>query len=167
MGAGGVTAPLDGQQQPGSVPVSPHPRATTTTGGAWRFSTIWQHSLFRLHELGYVFLDVSPHSVLIDEGDLPWLIDFEGVRHIRSVRAPLGTPGFLPPDAQAVGRSDPRELDRYGLASLALYLLFPALDVVDRYPGALELLRSDLAERMPTPAVARVGRGAVDPHLRT
>jgi hypothetical protein len=32
-----------------------------------------------------------------------------------------------------------------------LYLLFPALDVVDRYPGALELLRSDLAERTTVP----------------
>ncbi|MBV9820766.1 MAG: class III lanthionine synthetase LanKC [Actinobacteria bacterium] len=107
--------------------------------------------LRQLHELGFVFVDLSPNNVLVDDADRPRLIDFEAVQPIAAVRRIMGTPGYQHPEPRAAAERDPRELDRYGLAALALLLLFPVHETVDRHPPALVHLRADLAEFAPVP----------------
>lgn len=100
----------------------------------------------RLHELGFAFVDLSPNNVLVDEDDHPRLVDFEAAQRIDDVRLVMGTPGYLPRDARAVAKEDAAAVDRGGLANLALMLLFPLNDVVEREPEALRHLEADLAE---------------------
>jgi tRNA A-37 threonylcarbamoyl transferase component Bud32 len=107
--------------------------------------------LHRLHELGFVFVDLSPNNVLVDDGDQVRLIDFEAVQPIDDVRRIMGTPGYQQPQPWSVANRDPRELDRYGLAALALLLLFPLHDAAERHPAVLEHLRADLVEIAPVP----------------
>ncbi|HST47399.1 class III lanthionine synthetase LanKC [Jatrophihabitans sp.] len=104
--------------------------------------------LHRLHEIGFVFVDLSPNNVLV-EGDRARLIDFEAVQPIQAVRHVMGTPGYRHPDPESVVRGDPREFDRYGLAALALLLLFPVHEIVERHPPALDHLYADLADLAP------------------
>ena len=104
-----------------------------------------------LHDLGYLFVDLSPGNVLVDEDDTVRLIDFESAQRLDDLRVVIGTPGYLPVDAAALIREEPREVDRRGLAALALLLLFPVHDVVDRNPAALEHLHADLSEQSPVP----------------
>ncbi len=104
--------------------------------------------LGRLHEIGFVFVDLSPSNVLVAD-DRVRLIDFEAVQPIQAVRQVMGTPGYRHPDPESVVKGDARELDRYGLAALALLLLFPVHEIVERHPPALEHLQADLAELAP------------------
>jgi hypothetical protein len=104
--------------------------------------------LRRLHEIGYVFVDLSPNNVLVED-DRVRLIDFEAVQPIEAMRRFMGTPGFVHPDAESTVKGDPRELDHYGLAALGLLLLFPVHEIVQRHPRALDHLQADLAERAP------------------
>jgi tRNA A-37 threonylcarbamoyl transferase component Bud32 len=99
----------------------------------------------RLHELGFVFMDLSPANVLVDD-DRPRLVDFEAAQRMDNVRLVMGTPGYLPRDARVLAQQDPAAVDRQGLANLALMLLFPLNDVVEREPDALFRLQADLAE---------------------
>jgi hypothetical protein len=121
--------------------------------------------LHRLHELGYVFIDVSPANVLVDEDDRVRLVDFEAVQPIEGVRRIMGTPGYLPPDPRSVAERDPLELDRYGLAALALLLVFPLHEVAERHPAALGHLHADLTELAPVDP--RLWRWAIRCHDRT
>jgi tRNA A-37 threonylcarbamoyl transferase component Bud32 len=107
--------------------------------------------LRRLHELGFVFIDVSPNNVLVDDDDRVRLIDFEGVQPIAEVRRILGTPGYQHPEPRTLAERDPRELDRYGLAALALLMLFPLHDSAERHPAVLDHLHADLLEIAPIP----------------
>jgi len=106
----------------------------------------------RLHELGYVFIDLSPNNVLVDDDDRARLIDFEGVQPITELRRIMGTPGYQHPEPRPFAEHDPRELDRYGLAALALLMLFPLHDSAERHPQVLDHLRADLLEIAPIPA---------------
>ncbi|WP_018680235.1 class III lanthionine synthetase LanKC [Actinokineospora enzanensis] len=105
--------------------------------------------LRRLHDLGYVFVDLSPTNVLVDDDDGVRLVDFEAVQRIDDLTRILGTPGYLHPDPKSV--ADPRELDRYGLSALALLLLFPIHETVERHSRVLDHVRADLAELTPIP----------------
>ncbi|MCO5973033.1 class III lanthionine synthetase LanKC [Actinoallomurus soli] len=107
--------------------------------------------LERLHELGYVFVDLSPTNVLVDDEDQVRLVDFEAVQRAGDVRRIMGTPGYLHPDPRSAVERDPRELDRFGLAALALLLLFPLHEVAERHPRALDHLYADLTELAPVP----------------
>jgi hypothetical protein len=107
--------------------------------------------LRRLHDLGFVFVDLSPANVLVDDDDRPRLVDFEVAQRCDDVRLIMGTPGYLPSGARAIARRDPVEVDRRGLANLALLLVFPLHDVIDRDPAALGHLRADLAVTAPVP----------------
>jgi tRNA A-37 threonylcarbamoyl transferase component Bud32 len=107
--------------------------------------------LRRLHELGYVFVDLSPTNVLVDDDDRVRLVDFEAVQRIDDVRRIMGTPGYQHPDPRAAAERDPRELDRYGLSALALLLVFPLHEVVERAPAVLEHLHATLSELAPVP----------------
>lgn len=121
--------------------------------------------LRRLHELGYVFIDLSPTNVLVDEDDRVRLVDFEAVQPVDDIRRIMGTPGYLHPDARSVAKDDPRELDRFGLAALALLLVFPLHEVVERHPHALDHLHADLTDL--APVQPRLWRWATDVYERT
>jgi hypothetical protein len=105
--------------------------------------------LDRLHELGYVFVDLSPDNVLVDDDDQVRLVDFEAVQPIGDVRQFMGIPGYRHPNPRAAAERDSRELDQFGLATLGLMLLFPLIDVAERHPPALRHLRADLSEAAP------------------
>lgn len=107
--------------------------------------------LRRLHELGFVFVDLSPNNVLVDGDDRVRLVDFEAVQPVDDVRRFMGTPGYQPLDVRAVAKRDSRELDHYGLAALALLLLFPVHEAAERHPLVLEHLHADLTELAPVP----------------
>jgi hypothetical protein len=104
-----------------------------------------------LHDLGYVFIDLSPTNVLVDDDDRVRLVDFEAVQPVDDVRRYMGTPGYLPPDSRAVVARDPKDLDRYGLSALALLLVFPAHEPAERNPAVLDHLHADLTECAPVP----------------
>lgn len=118
--------------------------------------------LRRLHELGYVFVDLSPTNVLVDDADQVRLIDFEAVQPMTEVRRIMGTPGYQHPDALAIGSQDAEELDRYGIAALALMVLFPLHESVERHPPVLHHLQADLTELAPVPS--RLWRWATSYH---
>ena len=105
--------------------------------------------LERIHELGYVYLDLSPTNVLVDDEDRARLVDFEAAQPIDNVRQFMGTPGYAHPDPRSVAERDPRELDRFGLAALALLLVFPLHDIAERHPAALDHLHADMSELAP------------------
>ena len=121
--------------------------------------------LHRLHELGYVFIDLSPTNVLVDDDDRVRLVDFEAVQPIKDMQRILGAPGYLHPDALSVGKRDPLELDRFGLAALALLLVFPLHEVAERYPPVLDHLHADLTEL--APIAPRLWQWATRCHDRT
>ena len=102
-----------------------------------------------LHELGFVFIDLSPTNVLVDDDDHPRLVDFEAVQPIDDVRRFMGTPGYLPPDPRAAVKREPRELDRYGLSALAQLLVFPVHEAAERNPAVLDHLYGDLTDLAP------------------
>lgn len=102
--------------------------------------------LTRLHAIGFVFVDLSPNNVMIDDDDQVRLIDFEAVQPASGVATLMGTPGYQHPDGQRVARSDPHELDWYGLSALALLLVFAVHEAADRAPATLLQLQADLAE---------------------
>ncbi|MEV0679076.1 class III lanthionine synthetase LanKC [Actinosynnema sp. NPDC050436] len=105
--------------------------------------------LDRLHASGHVFVDLSPTNVLVDDDDRVRLVDFEAVQRVEDVRRIMGTPGYQHPDPLAVAERDPVALDRYGLAALALMLVFPLHETAERHPGALDHLHADLSETAP------------------
>lgn len=105
--------------------------------------------LRRLHQLGHVFIDLSPTNVLVDDHDRIRLVDFEAVQRIDDVRRIMGTPGYLHPSPRPVAQHDPRDLDRFGLAALALLLVFPLHDIAERHPQTLDHLHADLTELAP------------------
>ncbi|MCP9958828.1 class III lanthionine synthetase LanKC [Streptomyces sudanensis] len=119
-------------------------------------------SLERLHEAGFVFLDVSPRNVLVDDDDTARLIDFETAEEIGNPLSLFGTPGYFPTlpagELDEVMRKDPTYCDRYGLAALARLLTFGMkTHVIQREPAALDHL-GDLMHRdsgMPVPDVLR------------
>ncbi len=121
--------------------------------------------LNRLHEMGYVFIDLSPTNVLVDDDDRVRLVDFEAVQPVEDVRRIMGTPGYLHPDAQSVARHDPLEVDRFGLAALALLLVFPLHEVAERHPRVLDHLHADLTEF--APIAPRLWQRAASCHDRT
>jgi hypothetical protein len=121
--------------------------------------------LHRLHELGYVFVDLSPTNVLVDDDDGVRLVDFEAIQPIKDVRRIMGTPGYLHPDSLSVAKRDPRELDRFGLAALALLLVFPVHEVAERHPPVLDHLHADLTEL--APVAPRLWQRATRCHDRT
>ncbi|WP_225851039.1 class III lanthionine synthetase LanKC [Streptomyces sp. HPF1205] len=108
-------------------------------------------SLARLHEAGYLFLDVSPRNVLVDDDDTARFIDFETVGRVGGPLSLFGTPGYFPDlPGDRLGAEmdkDPTFCDRYGLAALAQLLTFGMkTHVTQREPAALHHL-ADLVRR--------------------
>ena len=127
-----------------------------------------------LHELGYVFVDINPKNILVDDRQRIRLVDFEAAHPITDgSAAPLGAPGYLPREAFDRERPiemTPQSLDRYGLSAVAQMLVFPLHEVVIRAPEVLDHLHHDLAALAPVPdrlwaKVTRVHRRPVHPGL--
>jgi hypothetical protein len=106
-------------------------------------------ALKRLHEVGYVFVDVSPTNVILGEGDTVRLIDFGSAHRLGDTFMSIGTPGFVPPSS-LVG-DDLSIYDDFGVSRLAQYLLGPLQFVVDVNPDAVAYLQYDLNEIAPVP----------------
>ncbi|WP_370949442.1 class III lanthionine synthetase LanKC [Amycolatopsis sp. cg5] len=102
-----------------------------------------------LHEIGYVFGDVTPRNIMVADG-VPRLIDFETAFTPPDKPLQLGTPEFYPPRG-FVTDDDPFAHDRFALASVLLFTLTPAQTVLRRSPGNLELIRRELAAQAPVP----------------
>ncbi|MEV6127926.1 class III lanthionine synthetase LanKC [Streptomyces violaceusniger] len=102
--------------------------------------------LERLHGAGYVFLDVSPRNVLVDDADQVRLIDFETAARIGEPAPLYGTPGYFPDEPserlEQRMREDPTYCDRYGLAALTQLMAFGMKNhVIQREPAVLHHLR--------------------------
>lgn len=108
-----------------------------------------ERALDQLHSSGYLFVDVSPGNVLVDEEDGVRLIDFECAHRLGDDFLLAGTPGYTPP-RKLVG-DDLSVYDAYGIAALAQLLLAPAHHVVQRNPDALAHLHHDLTAVAPVP----------------
>jgi tRNA A-37 threonylcarbamoyl transferase component Bud32 len=106
-----------------------------------------QRQVDRLHELGYVFIDLNPRNVLVDDDDRPRLIDFESASRIDGPLHAMGAEGYYPPEANdpaTAAALDPRYYDEYGMSALTLALLGPIHSVVERSPVAFDHLRAVL-----------------------
>lgn len=104
----------------------------------------------QLHALGYLFVDVSPGNVMIGADDAVRLVDFGAAHRLGTEFRRAGTPGHMPPQSLLDG-GDLAVYDRYGLASLAQFLVGPLNLVVQRNPDALAHLHHDLSEHAPIP----------------
>jgi serine/threonine protein kinase len=96
--------------------------------------------LDRLHAAGYVFVDLNPRNVLVDDDDRPRLVDFEVAGRVDEPLRGHGAEGYYPPEATA----DPTCYDEYALAAITQTLLHPLHAVLDRNPAAAAHLRADL-----------------------
>ncbi|MEV4175264.1 class III lanthionine synthetase LanKC [Nonomuraea sp. NPDC049709] len=133
-----------------------------------------EQTIATLHELGYVFVDLNPRNILVDDRQRVRLVDFEAARPIvDQAVTPLGAPGYLPREAYEGERptgTASRSLDAYALSAVAQMLLFPLHQVVTRAPEVLDHMRHDLAALAPVPdrlwaEVTRVHRRPARPGL--
>jgi tRNA A-37 threonylcarbamoyl transferase component Bud32 len=106
--------------------------------------------LDRIHALGYRFGDIHPRNILVTDDGRARLVDFEAASHRNDPVVSMGADGYVLPDH--LPSTGPFTQDEYGLAAIALALLFPIHHVVVRSPGNLHLLRHDLERHAPVPA---------------
>ena len=99
-------------------------------------------ALRKLHDMGYVFVDLNPHNVLIGADDSVRLIDFELAAPPGELVTPVGAPGFFPQPPLA--GDDMVRYDEYGLSSLALAMIAPLNTTADHNPAVLTHLRHQL-----------------------
>ncbi|GGN32650.1 serine/threonine protein kinase [Streptomyces kronopolitis] len=104
--------------------------------------------LRRLHAAGHAFIDLGPDNVLVQEGGVPRLVDFETVGPVGRLPALIGAAGFFDPD---LARTRPLAQDEHALSSVALYLLAPIQVTADRNPAVLGHLRALLERVSPPP----------------
>lgn len=90
-----------------------------------------ESTLQAVHARGYVFNDLHPSNVMLDDDLRVTLIDFEAAQPLdyRGRRA-LGAPGFTPPDA-LTGIDG----DLYSLGALRLFLYLPLTSLLELCPA--------------------------------
>lgn len=98
--------------------------------------------LRKMHDLGYVFVDLNPRNVLVGDDDSVRLIDFEVAARAGELTTPLGAPGYYPSSDQ-VG-DDVVRYDEYGLSSLALSMIAPLNTTADHNAAVLVHLKHQL-----------------------
>ncbi|WP_305790084.1 class III lanthionine synthetase LanKC [Symbioplanes lichenis] len=112
--------------------------------------------LARVHDRGWVFGDLHPRNVLVDDQDRISLIDAEAAFPVTEDTVPgLGAPGFTaPPGTRGF------DLDRYALAALRLWLLVPLAPMREIAPESTAKHLDWAAGRFPVPpaTVARLRR---------
>jgi len=118
-----------------------------------------EEEIGRLHAAGYVFIDLNPRNILVDDQDRPRLIDFEEARRIDQPRTVHGAEGYLPPEAWSdpAAISDARYYDEYALAAIAQLMLHPLHPVLARSPETADHLAADLPV-VPEDLVRRANR---------
>ncbi|MFJ6904902.1 class III lanthionine synthetase LanKC [Streptomyces griseoluteus] len=114
-----------------------------------------REQIARLHAAGYVFVDMTPNNVMVDDEDRVRLIDFEAASRSADSFPLLGTDGFFPrlslTKLKRLAQEDPQYFDWYGLSGIARFLLGPLYDLVQREPGVLRHVRHSLEETAPVP----------------
>jgi hypothetical protein len=105
--------------------------------------------LQRMHDLGYVFVDLNTSNVLIGDDDSVRLIDFEVAARTGELVTAVGAPGYFPAPEQVGG--DVVHYDEYGLSSLALSMIAPLNTTADRNPAVLTHLRHQLGPQRALP----------------
>ncbi|MEU1662444.1 class III lanthionine synthetase LanKC [Streptomyces sparsogenes] len=135
-----------------------------------------EKTLAAVHDQGYIFDDLQPSNVMIDDDLNVSLIDFEAVqsRHYTGPRA-LGTPGFTaPPSLKGVDR------DLYSLNALRLFLYLPLTSILELCPAQATTLiaaaqrrlsldasvTEPLTQALTTAGPAASGLRPADPRLR-
>ncbi|MCZ7434055.1 class III lanthionine synthetase LanKC [Streptomyces sp. WMMC1477] len=108
-----------------------------------------ERAIERLHAVGYLFGDVSPGNVLVDEDDQARLVDFGAARSVDEPPSSVGTPGYTPPPGMAV--DDPAVKDDYGVSALAHLLLGPLRHEARRNPHILAHQHHELSRYAPVP----------------
>ncbi|MEV2233470.1 class III lanthionine synthetase LanKC [Streptomyces phaeochromogenes] len=94
-----------------------------------------------VHARGFVFGDLHPSNILVDDQDRVALVDFElAVPEAEAERLGLGDPGFSGPGLTGFA------IDRYALAALRVWLLFPLTALAELDPGRTASY-TDLAQR--------------------
>lgn len=106
-------------------------------------------ALDRLHALGLRFGDLSHGNVILPQGGGIRLIDFETATPLTEPPVQMATLGYvLPKELRDAGVDG----DEFGLAALAMLLLFPLAQPLQADPAArLELHRRDLDHHHPVP----------------
>lgn len=104
--------------------------------------------LERIHERGVVHGDLHPRNILVDDDEQVSLVDFElACDADRPVAPGLGAPGFTAP-ADRTGR----QVDRYALAALRLFLFFPLNAILALEPAKATQYLATIEHRFPLPA---------------
>lgn len=112
------------------------------------------HALAVMHELGYIFTDLNPNNVMVGNDDQVRLVDFEAAQPIGDRLTPMAAPGYFPREAMdpaAWDSLDPRYVDQYALSAIALAMLLPIHEVVQRSPEVLPHVRHNLTCYAPVP----------------
>jgi len=107
--------------------------------------------LARIHEAGYIYGDVSPNNILMNEDDdSVRFVDFGSAQRRDGEFRFDGTPGYAPPGGKIF--DDPVLHDDYGLSGIAQLLLGPLNLVFAASPAAIAYQHYDLSESAPVPA---------------
>jgi serine/threonine protein kinase len=111
-------------------------------------------ALTTLHELGYVFTDLNPNNVMVGDDDQVRLVDFEAAQRIGGRLTPMAAPGYFPREViDPTMRDAPatRYVDQYALSAIALTMLLPIHEVIQRSPEVLPHVRHSLTHHAPVP----------------
>ncbi|WP_424637600.1 protein kinase domain-containing protein [Embleya sp. AB8] len=100
-------------------------------------------TLAAIHARGYVFNDLHPGNVLIDDDLNPSLIDFGAARPMHDTGpSPVGTAGFAAP-----GGIRGVAADRYSLNAVRLFLYLPLNNLLALCPAKAPMLIAEARER--------------------
>ncbi len=104
--------------------------------------------LERIHERGVVYGDLHPRNILVGEDEQVSLVDFElACDADRPVAPGLGAPGFTAP-ADRTGR----QVDRYALAAVRLFLFLPLNAILALEPAKATQYLATVEHRFALPA---------------
>lgn len=108
-----------------------------------------ERAVAAVHDRRVVAGDVHPYNVLVRPDGRVVLIDFEAASGTHEERRQiLAAPGFAAP----AGRTG-RDVDRYALACMRLFLFLPLTALIGLDPGKADGLAAEIADLFPVPRV--------------